>query len=244
LHHERGYCGLCLGPSTLPNRIRSEVCSLGEPSFPNETSLSCFCAFLCDSDGLVIRDFGEEAPCSSKTISARLLVSRVESERWMDFREAVRTRGTVLGWGIRIPCGVPARRFLLNGSQTPFGILVFATLTLRPSTSRDGRSASSAATPVVRVGSISEDLPNLLPEAVHDVKNSISSVLSLCEYFGEYSRKNRSPDYMEMIAALESSARTVLELSDRMYELSGRIAFLSSQNMESARRNEDENADA
>jgi len=206
---------------------------LSETYLPNESTPAYVCAFLCDTDGRVIRDLVEETPRSAETISARSLMSLVESGSWIDFLEAVRIDGTALGWGIRIPRGVPISNLLLNGLQTPFGILVFAASILRPSKFPEVRSARSATAPGFKAGRAIEDLPNLLPNAVHDLRNSISSVLSLCEYFGEYSQKNQNPDYMEMIASVESSARTALELSDRMFELSRRIGFWTSQQKES-----------
>src|SRR5882762_8158156 len=102
-------------------------------SFPEETNAS-YCAFLCDSHGKIIGDVGEQLLGSNRSISPRSLVDLIEAESLMAFLKAVGTRGATLGWETRIHYGRSASTLLLHGSRTPFGILVFATLTPRLAT--------------------------------------------------------------------------------------------------------------
>jgi len=166
-----------------------------ELSFPNESSASC-CAFLCDNDGQIIGDVRAQLPGSSGSASAGSLVTLIEHASLMAFLEAVRTRGVTLGWEMRIHYGGSPRSLLLHGSQTPLGILVLATLTPR------------------------EEDAARLPNAVHDLNNPISSIISACEYLAVYSQENLTPEQVQMIIEIESAARTLLQLSGRIADLS------------------------
>src|SRR5271168_778076 len=93
-------------------------------SLTNEAS--CCCAFLCDEDGHVVQDFGEQRPGSRESISAHSLVDLIERGSLADFIETVRARGVTFGWETQIRYGGSARGLLLHGFQTPCGILIFA----------------------------------------------------------------------------------------------------------------------
>jgi len=201
----------------LPSRTRDF-----ERSYRNETDAS-FCAFLCENDGRVIGDVGDQLLGSKRCISARLLVGLINSSSLMAFLEAVRTRSVVQGWEMRIQNRRAASSLLLHGSQTPFGILVFGTLTPRAAAMEGDRSLPSSATVAdSRMRRNEEDVAKPLSDAIHDLKNPISSIISACEYLGLYSQGNLKPEELQMITAIESSARTILQLSDRIAELSNR----------------------
>jgi signal transduction histidine kinase len=212
-------------------------------SRPVETDAPRCCAFLCDNDGQVIHDFGEHLPFSSESISARALFGLIESGSLMDFLAAVRTSGSILGWEMRIHYGGSASRLLLHSARTSWGILVFATLTPGLATVRDDQAPVSG----VATGSMTESefrrgqhpdevttleaparqeevTTSLLLSTVHDLKNLISSILSSCEYLVGYANEKLDPVQVEMLAGIESSARTLLRLSGRIYDL-GRLRW-------------------
>jgi signal transduction histidine kinase len=200
----------------LPSRTRDF-----ERSFPNESNAS-FCAFLCENDGQIIGDAGEQLLGSKRCISARLLVGLINSSSLMAFLEAVRNRSVIQAWEMTIHYRRSARSLLLHGSQTPFGILVFATLTPRLAALEGDRSHPSTTVTDLRMRSNEEGMEKPLSDAIHDLKNPISSIISACEYLALYSQGNLKPEELQMITAIESSARTLLQLSDRIAELSNR----------------------
>jgi signal transduction histidine kinase len=178
-------------------------------SFSSEAS--CCCAFLCDENGHVIDDFGEQRPGSGESLSARLLVSLIESSSLVEFLEAVRTRGIILGWETKVHVDGSARSLLLHGFQTQCGILVFAPMAPGSAALTDNRSAEPAA--------LAESTANQLFEVAHDLQNPISSISSACEYLAAYSQDNLDPAQLEMIAGIESAAATLLQVSDRLSKL-------------------------
>jgi signal transduction histidine kinase len=192
-----------------------------ELSPPDETNAS-YCAFLCENDGHIIGDIGDQLLGSNRAISARSLVKMIRSPRLMAFLEAVRTRRVIQGWEMRIHRGRSATSLLLHGSQTPFGILVFATLISRLAAMQGDRSTSSAPVADSRMRRDEEDVATPLSNAIHDLKNPISSIISACEYLTLYSEENLNPEQVEMITEIESSARTLLQLSDRIAKLRNR----------------------
>jgi signal transduction histidine kinase len=66
-----------------------------------------------------------------------------------------------------------------------------------------------------------EDTAKALRTVVHDLKNPISSIIGSCEYLAEYSQENLEPEQREMIGGIAASARTLLQLSGRLYQLCG-----------------------
>ncbi len=69
-----------------------------------------------------------------------------------------------------------------------------------------------------------EDTARILAAALHQLKNPISSIIGSCEYLTEYSQENLEPEQREMVAAIETSAQTLLRLSgelSRLFGLSG-----------------------
>jgi signal transduction histidine kinase len=187
--------------------------SRAEFSGENESQPSRRWAFLCDNDGRVIRDFGELTPCSSEPTSAHSLVGALT-----DFLETVGTDGAV-GWTVRTQYWKSASSLLLQGCQTPWGILIFATLALGSAALSQDRSTASAT---VEWSLTRNDLSILsqMLTFVHDVRNPISSIISACDYLQEYSRENLDPAQLEMIAGIESAAKTLLQLSNRISHLS------------------------
>lgn len=63
-----------------------------------------------------------------------------------------------------------------------------------------------------------EGTVNLLIEVAHDLQNPISSIISACEYLAAYSHHPNRVQ-LEMIAGIEASATTLLQLSARISEL-------------------------
>jgi signal transduction histidine kinase len=53
-------------------------------------------------------------------------------------------------------------------------------------------------------------------QVAHDLRNPISSIISACEYLTTYSPEDLQPDQREMIAQIESSAVTLLRLSQQL----------------------------
>ncbi len=176
-------------------------------------------AFLCDNDGRITRDFGG-------AISARSLLDLMESSDLMSFLESVRVLGATSGWQLTIHDGGTVKTLVLHGSFTPCGILVFATLTpcpacaepdphavAKPSVEGSGFNCPrDAATQCPVLAHQEEEAIRRLSAVVHDLKNPISSIISSCEYLEEYSQENLEPEQMELIQAIESSARTLLQL--------------------------------
>jgi hypothetical protein len=178
---------------------------------------SCCRAFLCNQDGQVIHDFGEQRPDSSESISARSLLDLMDARGLADFLEIVRTRGVTLGWEMRVYHGGSARRLLLHGFQTPCGALVFAPLaSLEAGETVDSHPVTDPGTHEDEEGATD------LVEAAHDLQNPISSLISACEYLATYTAGNLTPEQQEMIAGIESSAATVLLHSRRISELARR----------------------
>jgi signal transduction histidine kinase len=66
-----------------------------------------------------------------------------------------------------------------------------------------------------------EDTSRILLTAIHDLKNPISSIIGSCEYLSEYSRENLEPEQLEMIGGIEASARTLLQISGKLFQLCG-----------------------
>jgi signal transduction histidine kinase len=185
----------------------------------SKEALSC-CAFLCDKDGQTIHDFGEQRPGSGEPLSARSLVGLIESRNLIDFLGKVHTRGIILGKEVRIHYRGSARNLLLHGFQTPAGILVFASLVPVPA-----KPVSTLATPRPDVTQpctreVDEHIA-YLAEVAHDLRNPISSIISACEYLATFSQENLNPDQLEMIAGIESSAASLLQLSRQLSERAG-----------------------
>ncbi len=65
-------------------------------------------------------------------------------------------------------------------------------------------------------------LDQLLIEVAHDLQNPISSILSACEYLSAYSEDPTAQ--MEMVAGIQASAATLLQLSGRILQLAGRAS--------------------
>ena len=66
-----------------------------------------------------------------------------------------------------------------------------------------------------------EETSRVLLTAIHDLKNPISSIIGSCEYLAEYSRENLEPDQLEMIVGIEASARALLQLTGKLFQLCG-----------------------
>lgn len=64
-----------------------------------------------------------------------------------------------------------------------------------------------------------QETSRILLTAIHDLKNPISSIIGSCEYLAEYSRENLEPDQLEMIGGIETSARTLLQLTGKLFQL-------------------------
>jgi signal transduction histidine kinase len=144
----------------------------------------------------------------------------IESGGLTDFLEAFHTHRATLGWERMIHHEGSASTLVLHGSQTPCGILVFGYSTPRPATLQNDRAAAFAAVTDSKTRSAAdEDAANLMFTVVHDLKNPISSIISSCEYLREYSQENLNPAQLEIIAGIESSASTLLQLSARLFEL-------------------------
>jgi K+-sensing histidine kinase KdpD len=173
----------------------------------------------------------DQLPSSNESISAHSLVDLIEFGDWMDFLQTVYTYGVALGWEMRIQYGGSARGLQLHASQTPCGILVFAILLSGSPALKQDRSAVSApaAESLTSSDLISrqsdavnkrdalekheEESAEPLLTAVHDLKNPISSIISACEYLTEYSHENLDPVQLDMIRGIESSARSLIQLS-------------------------------
>ena len=190
-------------------------------SSPDEANAT-YCAFLCDRDGRVISDIAEQLPGSYRSVSAHSLVGLIKAVGLTAFLEAVRTDGAALGWEMRIHYGNFTSSVLLNGSRTPFGILVFATLTPKLAVVQRDRLASSAAGTDSSEKADKNVATKPLSDAIHDLKNPISSILSACEYLGAYSQENLSPEQLQLLTEIATSAEILNQLSDRIAELSSR----------------------
>jgi hypothetical protein len=191
-----------------------------DPTPAKAPEASVWSAFLCDNEGRITRDFGG-------AISARSLVDLMESGNLMSFLESVRSLGATSGWQLRIHDGGTVKTLVLHGSLTPCGILVFATLTpcpecaesephaeVKQSLERSGFNCprDAAVTQCSVLAHQEEETIRRLSAVVHDLKNPISSIISSCEYLEGYSQENLEPDQLELIHAIESSARTLLQL--------------------------------
>ena len=209
-------------------------------SWPNKTYGSCICAFLCDHDGQIIRDFGELLPNSNESMSALSLIGLMESGSFMDFLQTIRKRGATSASEVGVSYPGSATGLLFKGSQTPGGILVFATLTVDPAVSEQDRPAHSAGVtdvtkplpadnPSSRQSDVGAtlaaiikqqaDILELLSTVIHDLKNPASSIISACEYLTEYSLENLHPDQLALIDGIESSARDLLQIPGRLSDL-------------------------
>ncbi|MCX6632420.1 MAG: hypothetical protein NTW28_32850 [Candidatus Solibacter sp.] len=98
----------------------------------------------------------------------------------------------------------------LHGVHTPHGTLLLAALPLG--------LAHVEAESLTQQG---EDTAKALWPTVHDLRNPISSIIGSCEYLSEYSPENLEPEQREMLSAIETSARTLLGLSAKLYEICG-----------------------
>jgi hypothetical protein len=208
----------------------SPFCSESDIGPTNKTDSSICCAFLCDYNGGIIRDFAESIP-------ARSLVDLMESCNFISFLETVRSRGATPGWEMPIHYEGSARSLLLSGSLTPHGTLVVATLTPSPASSDPHPSiasnrvteptASSKFSCPVRFAGFPcpallrqyEETHLLMSAVVHNLKNPISSILSSCEYLEGYSQENLEPEQLELIHAIQSAARTLLRISGSIPQL-------------------------
>jgi hypothetical protein len=209
----------------------SPFCSESDIGPTNKSDSSIFCAFLCDDySGAITRDFGE-------SISARSLVDLMGSCNFMSFLETVRSRGATPGWEMEIHYEGSASSLLLSGSLTPHGALVIATLTPYPASSdlQPSRASNRVTEPTacskfscpVRFAGVPcpallrqyQETHLLMSAVVHNLKNPISSILSSCEYLEGYSQENLEPEQLELIHAIESAARTLLQVSGSIPQL-------------------------
>jgi hypothetical protein len=182
---------------------------------PNSATTSCS-VFLCNGEGQIIRDIGELLG-AGKCIAGSALVEMFNSASLMAFLKTVRTHGIALEWEMKIHCGRFAGSLLLSGAQTPFGILVFANSSPHKAALRGARSFSAPGqdSGKKKVEPVNRPLTN----AIHDLKNPIGSILSACEFMTEYS-DNLNSEQKQMIYAIDAAAGTLLNLSDKIAQLS------------------------
>ncbi len=230
-----------------PAKSASETC------VPNQPGAAYWYAFLSGQDGRVIRDFGHSEASRREPVSSALLLDRMEPGQWADFAASVQASGAIMGFETRISRGPSTGRLVLNGCQTPCGLLVFAILTPdRPAGDPDPEAGNSAVTePMTRDELIrrandaaaacdamrkhQEDTSRLLRDAIHRLKDPISSIISSCEYLEEYAQDNLEPEQREMIAAIAVSAQTMLELSTGLGTLCGHIGPPTNRSITEAR---------
>jgi hypothetical protein len=196
----------------------------------NQPQASVWGAFLCDDDGLVIRDFGE-------SISADVLVNLTGSGSLMTLLEKVRSQCASSGWETTIQFEGSPRRLLVHSARTLQGTFVFATLSPSPAhplvkpPAESGEDVELIGTgkfncPVsAAIGQCpvcvkqEEEYCRFVTAAVHELRNPISSIIGSCEYLEGYCGEDLEPDQVEVIHAIQSAAATLLKVSARISEL-------------------------
>jgi hypothetical protein len=180
----------------------------------NDLDASHFCAFLCDDKGQIIHELREQPPShSSELIFAHPFFRLSGSRSLEDFLKTFRAHDPAQEHEMRIQYGEPVTRLLLHGFQTPYGILVLVT-SMPVAAAPDARPADST-----NPAPHKSDNATLLFNALHDLKNSASSIVNSCEYLTEYSRDNLSSEQLEVIAGVYSTATVLLRLSETISEL-------------------------
>jgi signal transduction histidine kinase len=175
--------------------------------------------FLCDQNGEIVRDLGETLLSWGESISARSLIDVIEADSFQEFLKYIRTQGAALGWQSLVYHMGSHWSLSLNGSCTPSGILVFAHLS-PASTALDESAYNAADEETARKATALDKLRNAeLRKAVHDLKNPISSILGSCDFLSAYSHDQLDQEQVEIIAGIEASARTLLQLTSRIYRL-------------------------
>lgn len=196
-------------------------------SFPKHIEAGC-CVFLCDNDGRVIQDFADSQMSRQALVPAEVVPVLIGPDRMLDFLALVEAARAAPGCEISIGREDPAGTLVMRGTQTPYGTLVFAVL---PATGEDTTEAIVTGTPlrrhddaVARCAALmkqEEDTSRILRETVHDLKNPISSILGSCEYLTQYCEEDSIAEHLELISSIETSARTLLQLSARLSQLCG-----------------------
>ena len=196
-------------------------------SFPDHTEAG-YCVFLCESDGRVIHDFGDAETSGRSLVPAPVLPGLIGHDRMLDFLALVEAGGAAPGCQISIGREGPAGSLVMRGTRTPYGTLVFAVL---PATGEDTTEAIGRGAPLRRhddaaaqsaaVIKQKEDTSRILSQAVHDLKNPISSIIGSCEYLTQYCEKDSIAEHLEMISSMQASARMLLELSVRLSQVCG-----------------------
>jgi signal transduction histidine kinase len=187
--------------------------------------------FLLDNDGKVIRDFGELEPGPAESLPASSLIGLVEAGRFADFLKTVRAHGAATP-EMRIPLASAGGSFLFRGSQTPYGILVFARVA---SELGDAAPMEEAPGP----GPV-QDVPDLLANLAHDLKNPISGIIGACQFLGEDGPEKLSAAQLRVLASIESSARKLLQIADGLPRHGGAEPRLSSGGANSGLNREQE----
>jgi len=183
-------------------------------SFPNPMEAGC-CLFLCESDGRVIQDFADSQTSGRALIPAPVLSGLIGHDRMLDFLALIEAGGAAPGSEISIGRESPVGSLVMRGTLTPYGTLVFAVL---PATEEDTTEAIGRGAPLHRR---KEDTSRTLSQAVHDLKNPISSIIGACEYLTQYCEEDSIAKHLEMISSMEASARMLLELSVRLSQVCG-----------------------
>ena len=205
----------------MPSAVRQKS------SFPSHMEGGC-CVFLCESDGRLIQDFADSQTSGRALIPAPVLSGLIGHDRMLDFLALVEAGGAAPGSEISIGRESPVGSLVMRGTRTPYGTLVFAVL---PATGEDTTEAIGRGAPLRRhddaaaqsaaVIKQKEDTSRILSQAVHDLKNPISSIIGSCEYLTQYCEKDSIAEHLEMISSMEASARMLLELSVRLSQVCG-----------------------
>ena len=196
-------------------------------SFPEPMEAGC-CLFLCKNDGCVVHDFGDAQMSGRELIPAPVLTGLIGQERMMDFLALVEAGEAAPECEISIGPEGPAGSLVMRGTQTPYGILVFAVL---PAASKHTTEAIGTGTPlrghddaVAKCAALlkqGQDASRILRKTVHDLKNPISSIIGSCEYLTQYCEEDSIADHLDMISSMEASARMLLQLSGSLAQLCG-----------------------
>ena len=191
-------------------------------------------ACLCGQDGLVIHDFGVVR--TRRELSSNSLVRRIGAERLADFLAAGSAHSISGGRAMQIESAGSTCNLQLHTIHTQYGILLFAAVPLgfahveeEYSTDATGGMPrdelmvqhDDAMARCAAMARHEEDTAKALRSTVHDLTNPISSIIGSCEYLSEYSPENLEPEQREMLSAIETSARMLLGLSAKLYELCG-----------------------
>ncbi len=218
----------------------SSFTSASEISVPKQHGPENWYACLAGQDGRVIRDFGDSEAPRKEPASSALLLDLMEPRHWMDFAASVQAHGAMIGFATRISQGPSAGSLLLHGFQTPCGLLILAIFTPdraagdpAPHAERDTaeewmtrdelvRRANDAAANCAAMKKQQEDTTELLRDAIHQLKNPISSIIGSCEYLAEYAQDNLELEQRETLSAIEASAQTMLKLASGLARLCGR----------------------